>query len=523
MKIPLMILCIVAAMTMPLWSQESSQEEGFGLQASIFQNIRMQNSDIIRNFMDASTYNLTPGDIFTLSLSSGVRFDAGGGNSTSSYSIQLQEDYTLDIPVMGSIDTKGKRIPELQKIISDGLKKALALQYVSFNLSAPAQFNVFIYGNVLTPGYIIATPMHRLIDAIGVANGFKSKGSYRQIQLQRAEQALTLDISRFYSHADLDSNPFLRPGDRIFVPYAEIVASIGGLVRFPGNYELIQGETILTLIRLAGGTTPGALTSRIEVSRIEADGAIRRYVVDSEEEGDFRLNTGDVVVVRSVSDNSERITIEGAIYGTRTSGTTPVQVPKNTIRLDYPYFPGISLLAVLDSSGGPTPYAVLEKSLLRRASTGQIHNIDIESLWETRDPQEDIDLFPGDYILVPMQKLEVFVSGMVQRPGAVSFTAGYSVGDYLLKAGGVIENSARRDAMFLLDERGRRITKLEPTDLIEAGSHIHVDKKWLFAADQAVQNALITTVWVTNIILVVTTVWDFVSSYIVPAITAGQQ
>lgn len=470
--------------------------------------------------MDASTYNLTPGDIFTLTLSDGVRFDSSVGSSVTSYSIQLQVDYTLDIPVLGRIDVKEKRIPELQRTISEGLKRALALQYVSFNLSAPAQFNVFIYGNVLTPGYIIATPMHRLIDAIGIARGFKSNGSYRQIQLQRGDEILTLDISRFYSHADLGANPFLRPGDRIFVPYAEIVASVGGLVRFPGNYELIGGESLSTLINLAGGTTPGALVARIEVRRIEADGAVRRHVVDFlEEEKNFSLKMGDVIIVRSVSDNSERITIEGAIYGKRTSGTAPVQVPKATLRLDYPYYPGISLLAVLDSAGGPTPHALLDKGLLKRASTGQVHSIDIESLWETRDPQQDIDLFPGDYVLVPIQKLEVFVSGMVANPGPVIHTAGYTVSDYLLRAGGIIENSGRSDKVFLMDERGKKTMPLSPTDLVAAGSHIHVDKKWLFAADQTVQNVFITTAWVTNIILITTTIVDFVHSYIVPLVT----
>ena len=141
---------ILTAFALPaLYSQGNDvQAEGFGLQASIFQITRSVQTNLNTNFSDASNYNLTPGDVFTLVLSTGIDLNATGGGSTVRYGIQLQEDYTLDIPVLGRINAKGKKIPELQRQISEGLVKALALQYASFTLTDPAQFNVFIYGNV---------------------------------------------------------------------------------------------------------------------------------------------------------------------------------------------------------------------------------------------------------------------------------------------------------------------------------------------------------------------------------------
>ena len=512
MTLGFLFVLLATGSVFPQDNSSPDADEGFGLQASIFRNTRSVHTDLNRNFSDASSYNLTPGDVFTLSLSAGIGLNATSGNRTASYSIQLQEDYTLDIPVLGRLDAKGKRIPDLQRYISENLIKALALQYVSFNLSAPAQYNVFIYGNVQSPGFVTATPMHRLIDAIAIAGGFKSNGSYRAIELKRNGGVVSLDISRFYSRADFDANLYLMPGDKIFVPDADIVASISGLIQFPGTDELVEGESLMTLINLAGGVLPGALTSRIEIQRL--DNGIAERIVGSEETAqDLRMVMGDRVLVRSVSENVERITIEGAVYGSRLSGDAPVEVPDRSYRLDFPYYPGISLLDILDSVGGPTPRGILNESFIRRGSTGEIRPIDVASLWIERDELLNIALFPGDYIFIPLQKTEIFVSGSVNRPGAIPYTPGYDVADYLLLAGGLVENLANPKGIYLVDETGSR-SPLVTTDTVEPGSLIHVDKKWLFAADQTVQNVLITTAWVTSIVTVVTTILNFVLTYI---------
>jgi polysaccharide biosynthesis/export protein len=488
--------------------------EGFGLQASIFTITRSVSQDLNRNFSDASAYNLTPGDIFTLVLSAGIGFDATGGGKAATYSIQLQEDYTLDVPVLGRIDASGKRIPELQRQISERLEKALALQHVSFTLSAPAQFNVFIYGNVQKPGFVVLTPMHRLIDAIAASGGFKSNGSYRSIKLERDGVTSEYDISRFYGRADLSSNPYLKPGDTIFVPDAEIATTVTGLVQFPGVYELVPGETLATLLNLAGGTLPGARTDHVEIRRINDSGALTRLSVSLEDGSETSIHPGDQVVVRSVSENVKRITVEGAVYGSRLSGESPVQIPNAPVRIDFPYYPGITLLDVLDEVGGPTPRAVIEDSYLRRGTTGEILGLEIEKLWQSREEDSNVRLMPGDYILIPIQRTEVFVSGAVNGPGAVPYRPGYSVSDYLLLSGGIHPNRGNPDRIFIVNELGQ----MAPTELharIKPGAHIHVDEKWLFSADQTAQNFFITTAWVTTVVATVTTVLDFIFTYVV--------
>jgi len=515
-------LLLCTSVVCSLFSQAvEGSEEGFGLQASIFKITRSVTVDLNRNFSDASDYNLTPGDIFTLVLSAGIGLDATGGGKAATYNIQLQEDYTLNIPVLGRINARGKKIPDLQREISEGLVRALALQHVSFTLSAPAQFNVFVYGNVQKPGFVVLTPMHRLIDAIAVSGGFKSNGSYRSIRLERDGFTTEYDISRFYSHADLDSNPYLEPGDKVFVPYAEITTTITGLIQFPGVYELVEGETLAALINLAGGTLPGAQTERIELRRIDSGGAVGRLSVSAENASKTTMYPGDQVLIRSVSENVKRVTIEGAVYGSMLSGETPVQVPDTSVRIDFPYYPGITLLDVLDEAGGPTPRAVLEDSYIEHGDTGKTEELVIDALWHSRDEANNIELAPGDYILIPMRRSEVFVSGAVGVPGAVAYRPGYSVTDYLLASGGIDPNQGNPDKIFFVDGVGNR----EPAELtakVEPGAHIFVEEKWLFLADQNVQNFFITTAWVTTIATAVTTVLDLLFTYFITPDTATE-
>jgi len=140
----------------------------------------------------------------------------------------------------------------------------------------------------------------------------------------------------------------------------------------------------------------------------------------------------------------------------------------------------------------------------------------LEKLWQSRDELENTELFPGDYIFIPLQRRVVFVSGAVGNPGAVEHQPGYSVADYLLLSGGMDENEGDVDKIYLLDESGNR-ERIQTTDPVEPGSHIHVGKKWLFISDQTMQNVFITTAWVTTIVTVVTTVWEFIATYVIPA------
>ncbi len=493
----------------------------FGLQAEIFRSVRSlvtgADGDYTQNFSLTADYEVTPGDLFKLIVTSGVRAD-GSISNIQEYSIQLQKNYNLNVPFLGTINVKGMKLPELQENVTRRIRNLLPVQYVNFVLETPAQFNTFIYGGVQSPGYIVANPLMGVIEAIAVAGGFKQGASYRKVHIYRAnggEEPKTeiVDISQFYQDANLDANPTLEPGDKVYVPSADIVANISGNINFPGSYELLKGETLGYLINLAGGIKPDTMTSKIEIVRIQPNGVQTIISVALEMADQFEMEKGDTVTVRSMSEISDMITIEGAIFGRNFSKSGAVQVPQRAVRVDLAYYPGISLLAALDSVGGPTPLMSTEEhSILKRQnSDGGIERrvLEIEKLWKTREQQYDVKLQPGDFILIPIQTLKVFLTGEVNNPGAFDYVNGYTVYDYILLAGGITENTGDPNGLFKIDKLGTRIS-VKAEDDIQPGDHIYVSKKVLFRSDRFVQNLLITTGWVTAIIAVVNTVWDLV-------------
>ncbi len=490
------ILALLILSVQPLYTQEASTQKndsqdttapetaqenpGFGLQANIFRQVRNLNTDFTQNFSIMSEYNLTPGDVFTLTVSTGIKSDGSISNSQE-YTMQLQDNYNLNIPFLGNINVKDRTLPGLQDYIIRRIKNLMPVQYVNFRLASPAQFNIFIYGGVNAPGYIVANPLMGVIEAIAVAGGFKPGASYRNIQLVREENGEevreTVDISRFYAYADFNANPGLQPGDKIYVPQADIVSNITGEVKYPGHYELQPDENLKTLINLAGGMTPDAVTSSVDVVSLDERGVRHTVNVTKEEFDTYDVKNGDVVTVHSIAENVEMITIEGAIFGSRYVGDSPVKVPTQPVRVDIPYYPGITVLDVLDLTGGPTPFLnEKENSYIEKAESGDRKNINVKDLWKSRDKRLNLTLDPGDLVYVAMKKLQVFVTGEVSDPGAYNYQNGMKVTDYILRAGGIKEDTGNPDELYFVDEVGNR-TRVGLREPVEPGSHIYVSRR----------------------------------------------
>ncbi len=485
---------------------------GFGLQSSIFRYVQNTSVDLSRNLSDARNYVMTPGDTFTLTMSYGMSLSREEQQTSVSYQLQLSEDHTLEIPVIGEISVDGFDLLSLRSFVSSQLKIVIPLQHVSLVLSKPAQFNVFVYGNVNRPGFLTANPMLRVIDAIALSGGFKSDGSYRNIILERSDRTVSVDISRFYSVADFESNPVLQPGDIIFVPAAKRVVTIQGEIKYPGRYELVEGDNLKSVVNLAGGFLPAAESESIDLVRQNEANRPLTIRVASSDFATFEMKNGDIVRVRSSADNLLRVAIEGAVWGRRVSAAEAASVPTSPVRVDLPYYDSMTLLDVLEEVGGPTPFAEAERSFVIRAGSDTRLPVDIGALWESRNADGGVRLEPGDTIVVPMQVLDVFVTGMVVSPGRVSYRSGYTVNDYILLAGGFDPRRASAQALFLVNDRGRRrATKRDA--VVPRGSTIYVGRKMLFFVDDTVQNILLGAAWVTSTIAVVTSVVQFIDLF----------
>ncbi len=473
-----------------------------------------------QKIINMETYEPMPGDIYTVTIDYGMGLSTRSSSTSSTstltdYTVMLQENYVLDLPFIGSLNIKGKSFAEVKNIIVTQIRKAIPIQYISFYLSLPAHFDVFLYGNVANPGLVTVNSLSRITDAFATAGGLKEGASRRNIVLHRKGQILQVDLSKFYYNGDLNENLYLKPGDKIFVPLAENTVTIQGAVATPGDYELKEGDTLEKILQYAGGMKPTALVDTIEIYRLNEQNVYSVQTIAYSKNKDFLLRKGDTISISSSKENPEMVTVEGAVFGKQMEVSSPQSIPSAPVRVNLAYFPGMSMLTVLEKLGGPTPFAESEKTYIKRKKTGEMERVPIDALWKEKKATLDVPIEPGDFIVIPMKKLKVFVTGEVNTPGAYDYTSSYKVYDYLLSAGGLNAETADKDGIYLVDEMGLK-KKTVFTDNVEPGSHIFVARNPWTETQKGFQNFFIISGWVTGIVAAVITIWDFILRIVTP-------
>ena len=235
----------------------------------------------------------------------------------------IQSNVSTTLELLDFLNAEGLKIGELKNKIKDKIKKYIKVKEVNVSLWSSGKFKVMVTGSVESPGVYLASPFLRLYDAIEMAGGVSSIGDIKETRLIRDGDTLLCDISKFILSSDTTVNPFLKPGDIIYIPLkrgyfirnGEILCdripesehekiprsvinfhgktfpiegiTLMGEVKNPGIVPWVPGYKALDYITLAGGFTEIADATRIVVKR--RDGR----VVDPEVE----LIPGDMVYV----------------------------------------------------------------------------------------------------------------------------------------------------------------------------------------------------------------------------------
>jgi protein involved in polysaccharide export with SLBB domain len=451
----------------------------------------MDVNEITKRILSSTQYKLTPGDTYLLVASM--------GGVPSSFSLVLQENYELAVPYIGTLNVKGMYFAELRKLLMERLKKIMPMaEYLSVSLQSPARFDVTIYGGVEAPGVVTVSPLARVSDVVVLAKGIRKGASYRQILLLRGEKKIPIDLVLYGLLNEDQKNPTVEPGDSVYVPQTAVTVSITGQIRYPGIFELVPGDTIGSLMALAGGILAEAQPGTVEILRFNPDGTTSNLKISIRDEPGASLQNGDRLRIPSMTENKETVLVVGAVFGAPVTVDKPIPIPTVPVSVSVPYIPGITLLDVLEALGGPTPYAKAGESVVIRAATGQRILVDIETLWVSKSASADIAMEPGDSVSIPMI-LDVFVVGEVRVPGKVPYLPAFTVGDYIRAAGGVKPDSGDINAIFLVDQKGAR-TRIGLQDNVKPGDTVFADMNWWFQTQQGMSNILIITAFTAALI-----------------------
>ncbi len=391
-----------------------------------------------------ANYRLGPGDRLVLILT---------GDVSQSYTLDVTREGFVVVPQAGQIYVNNLTLGQLEDIlytrlgrVYSGVRRGPGAT-TRFSIS-PARLRsnqIFVTGDVITPGSFRISSAGTALTAMYAALGPSDNGSLRNIQIRRGGKLVdVLDIYDYLVNGDASHDARLLSGDVVFVPvHSTHVRVVGEIVR-PATYELKSGETLADAIRFAGGFTPTAARTRVQIERIQApalraEGGRDRLTIDVASnaliEGTgpaIALLPGDVVRVFKVTDRMRnRISIAGNVWQPGSFGLTP----------------GMTVSQALHAAGGLKPDSYLGQVLVSRLNSDstrvQLH----ATLADTTGR-----VF-GDFPLREDDQIHVFsvsefrperyvaITGAVRNGGQVAYREGMTVRDLVLQAGG-LEQSA---------------------------------------------------------------------------------
>ena len=264
-------------------------------------------------------YPLGPGDVVELRVFGEPQFDG---------TYVVDSDGKLTIPFIEQpLDARCRHINEMRKEVVTSLAKFLRSPQVYMNVKEQrSRRPAVVYGAVRTGG--MRFEMHRrarLLELISNSGGVTEQAN-GSIQITHTEQSVCPEPDEIgdarggvqgtdmlgvpftvYKVADLklgkpEANPFIRPGDIVYVAEASPVY-ITGAVTSPQGLYLRERMTLTTALAMVGGIRKEAKTSEVRIYRQKEGGVGREpMVVDfkkirQKQQPDVELQPYDVIEV----------------------------------------------------------------------------------------------------------------------------------------------------------------------------------------------------------------------------------
>ncbi len=411
----------------------------------------------------------------------------------------------ITVPRVGAIMVSGVRYADLPVVISKRVAQTFRSFELSVSLGQLRGVRVFVTGFVARPGAYTMNALSSVANAVVRAGGPAAAGSFRHITLRRGGTVVgTLDFYDLLLKGDRSGDRLLQAEDVIHIgPIGPQVAAIGSVNR-PAIFELKQGETLADVLRMAGGTSPVAATSKFAVERMDERSTIRVVEVDLASAAATEMRNGDVVRVFNAVTvaapqlrQNKRVRIEGEVLRPG----------------DYVLPPQSTIADALLAAGGFTPGAFvfgtdftresvrltqqenydralrnLETEITLSSATQRVASADeaaaqagraagtrqlIERLRTIRptgrvvlqippDSRElpNLVLEDGDRLLVPPVPTSVGVFGSVFNAGNYLREVDRTLADYLRLAGGPTKG-ADESSTFVLRANGTVVSNLQ--------------------------------------------------------------
>lgn len=161
---------------------------------------------------------LAPGDALEIRVFDEERF---GGE------YQVGDDGTIDFPMVGAVDVRGKTKDEAARALEDALADGwLKAPQVSVTVKQRGNREVSVLGQVTKAGSLDYRDGLTLVQAVSLAGGLTPFAAPARVKLTRrtgrGDETLTFEVSLSAIIDGRAEDLVLRPGDIVFVPESRI-------------------------------------------------------------------------------------------------------------------------------------------------------------------------------------------------------------------------------------------------------------------------------------------------------------
>ena len=360
----------------------------------------------------AHTYSIGPNDVIRIQVF---------GEDDLTVETKVAGDGTINFPLLGSVHVAGKTVGEVQ----DYLITQLAGGYVRSPRVAVFMVryrNVYISGEVKTPGGFAYEAGLTVQKAISMAGGFTEKAETRKVALTRLTGDRTDTVMQ-----GLEAPVF--PDDILAVGSMQNFFVTGEVVR-PGRYPYEDQLTLKKAITLAGGITDKAEPQAVKVTRLK-EASVTTLSAGS----DAIVFADDIIVVEV---QNRKFYVSGEV---KTPG-------------GYPYRDGLSVQKAIALAGGLTEKADKTGVKVTRSNGSAVEMTILGA---------DVPVMADDLIVVAQAK-KFYVNGEVKRSGDFPYEKGVTVHKAITMAGGFTDKAAKNSTKVLRIINGEEHTIEVPLD-----------------------------------------------------------
>lgn len=180
---------------------------------------------------------------------------------------RITTEGTMALPFLGTVNVSGKTRTALARDIEDRLKAGgyFSKPVINIEIVSYASRYVIVLGDVGAPGLVPVDRAYRLSEVMARVGGIRAGGADFVVLTREGQKQQNIPFNTL-AKGVADEDPYVEPGDKIFVPQADVFY-IYGQINAPGVFPIADGMTLRRALARAGGLTPSGSPKRVKVYR----------------------------------------------------------------------------------------------------------------------------------------------------------------------------------------------------------------------------------------------------------------